>query len=284
MEIYLADELAYHFVPKFTLEVARDRVEQKKTSLVAGTVGSLLSRPNPGDIQLTSVENRLEPYWQVSASARTVYERTRTFIIPASGPEVRHVKVFGQDIPVDKKTKEGPGFTFDGVESCLEEHRAKRSFSGLTGEKFEAAKYEAFPKTVIVDLDHFTSTEAAIIPPQVRAAAVVRQVLTEVIKPVQNAQVIHEEAVNVEVIELNFRPVYALEYEWAVKEKKVVVEFDALTGEMTGGGKKISAQFKGMVSRDLIFDISADAASMLVPGGGIAVKLVKAVVDRPKSG
>jgi hypothetical protein len=284
MEIYLEDELAYYFIPRFTLEVARDRAEQKKAGLVAGTVGSLLSRPDPGDIQLTSVENRLEPYWIVSAAARIVYDRTRTFTIPASGPEVRHVKVFGQEVPVDKKTKEGPGFTLEGVESCLEERRASRSFSGLTGEKFEAAKYQAFPKTLIVDLDHFTSPEAVIIPPQVRAAAVVRQVLTEVIKPVQNAQVIHEEAVQVETIELNFRPVYALEYEWASRGKRVVVEFDALTGEMTGGGKKLSAQIKGMVSRDLLFDISADAVGMLVPGGGIAVKLVKAVVDRPKSG
>jgi hypothetical protein len=29
-----------------------------------------------------------------------------------------------------------------------------------------------------------------------------------------------------------------------------------------------------------LFDISADAAGMLLPGGSIAIKLVKAVVDR----
>jgi hypothetical protein len=39
-----------------------------------------------------------------------------------------------------------------------------------------------------------------------------------------------------------------------------------------------------MVNRDMLFDITADAAGLLVPGGSIAVKLVKAVVDRPKSG
>ena len=35
-----------------------------------------------------------------------------------------------------------------------------------------------------------------------------------------------------------------------------------------------------MLTRDLLFDVTADAVSMIVPGGGIAVKLVKAVVDR----
>jgi hypothetical protein len=35
-----------------------------------------------------------------------------------------------------------------------------------------------------------------------------------------------------------------------------------------------------MLTRDLVFDITADAFGTIVPGGSIAVKLVKAVVDR----
>jgi hypothetical protein len=86
--------------------------------------------------------------------------------------------------------------------------------------------------------------------------------------------------VDVEALELNFRPVYAFEYEWAAKGKRVVLEFDALTGEMHSGGKKLSHQIKSVLTRDLLFDVTADAAGMLVPGGSIAIKLVKAVVDR----
>jgi hypothetical protein len=62
----------------------------------------------------------------------------------------------------------------------------------------------------------------------------------------------------------------------------VILELDGLTGEVHTGGKKLSDQIKGIVTRDLIFDLTADAAGMIVPGGGIAVKLVKAVVDRGK--
>jgi hypothetical protein len=264
--------------------VARDRVEQKKTSLVVGTVGSLLSRPKSEDIQLVSVESRLEPYWVIAAAAKTVYDRTRSFSVPVSGPEVQQVNVLGQDLPVAPRPKEGPAISFEGIEHCLEERRTQKAFDGLSAEKFDGDRFQSFPKTLIVDLDHFAPPETLVIPPQVRATAVVRQVLAEVIKPVQNAQVIHEESVQVETVELNFRPVYALEYEWAAKAKRAIVEFDALTGEMAGGGKKLSAQIKGMVNRDLLFDITADAAGMLVPGGSIAVKLVKAVVDRSKAG
>jgi hypothetical protein len=145
------------------------------------------------------------------------------------------------------------------------------------------SKYVSLPKTVIVDLEGFKPEGVLVIPPQVRAAAIVRQVMSEVIKPVQQAHIIHEERVNVEAIELNFRPVFALEYEWSAKGKRSVIEFDALTGDIQGGGRKLSDQFKGIITRDLLFDVTADAVSMIVPGGSIAVKLVKAVVDRGKS-
>jgi len=55
-----------------------------------------------------------------------------------------------------------------------------------------------------------------------------------------------------------------------------------LLGDIRSGGKKWSDQIKGILTRDLFFDVTADAVGMLVPGGSIAVKLVKAVVDRGK--
>jgi len=35
-----------------------------------------------------------------------------------------------------------------------------------------------------------------------------------------------------------------------------------------------------MLTRDLVFDVTADAVGLIVPGGSIAVKLVKAIADR----
>jgi len=283
MDIYVAQEQAYHYVPRFTLEVARDRIEQKKTSLVAGSVSSLISRPNPAEIQLIATEERLEPFWIVAASMRTVYDRNRSYSITLGGKEVQSVTLLGQILTLDPKSKDGQTVTLSGVEHCLEERQVSRQFEGINGERVDFSKYQSSPKTVIEDLDSFSPESVLVVPPQVRASAVVRQVLGEIIKPVEQVQVIHEERADISAIELNFRPVYAFEYEWSAKAKRTVVEFDALTGDFHAGGKWLSPQFlKGLVTQDLIFDISADAASMLVPGGGIAVKLVKAVVDSRK--
>ena len=277
MDIYLATERAFHLIPQITLEVAHDRFEQKKTNLVAGTVGALLSRPKPEEIQMVSVESRLEPFWLINALVHTAYDRNCSYTIPVSGIEVQTVSTLGQDLPVTPNAKGGASFTINGLEHCVEERRASFNFDGA-GTKVDMSKYLACAKTEIADWANFAPVGTLVVPPQAHATTVVRSVLAEMIKPVQ-AQIIHEERVNLETIELNFRPVYALEYEWAAKGKRVIVEFDAITGDMHSGGRKLSDQIKNVVTRDLIFDVTADAVGMFVPGGSIAIKLVKAVVD-----
>lgn len=280
MDIYLAAERAFHLVPQISLEVARDRLEQKKTSLVTGTLGALIARPKPEDIQIVSFESRLEAFWLINVFVRTVYERSHTYTISVSGAEVHHVTALGQDLPVTANPKSGASFSLNGVEHCVEERRQSFTFDG-TGTKMDLSKYQSFEKSEIADLGQFAPAGVLVVPPQAHATTVVRAVLAEVIKPVQ-AQVIHEERVNVEALDINFRPVYAFEYEWVTKGKRVILEFDGLTGEVHSGGKKQNDQIKGLVTRDLIFDVTADAVGLIVPGGSIAVKLVKAVVDRKK--
>ena len=280
MEISLAEEHAYYFVPQIPLEIARDRIEKKKAALVAGMFGNLISRPNPNEIQVISVENRLEPYWGITAASRTTYDRQQVYTIPIKGEEVHEVTVLGQKLTVNSKGS--PSLTLNGIEHCVEEHRLTRFYDGLSGQKTDLSRFQSFTKSEITDLGQFAPEGMLIVPPQMRATAIVRQILGEAIQPVKNAQVIHEERVDVEAIELNFRPVYAVEYEWASKGKRVIVEFDALLGDMHSGGKKWSDQIKGILTRDLFFDVTADAVGMFVPGGSIAVKLVKAVVDRKK--
>jgi hypothetical protein len=209
-----------------------------------------------------------------------VYERNHTYIIPVSGIEVHHVTTLGQDLPVAANPKGGGSFSIKGVEHCVEEHHHCFTFDGM-GTKMELSKYLSYAKSEIAELGQFAPAGVLVVPPQAHATTVVRAVLAEVIKPVQ-AQLIHEERVNVESLDINFRPVYAFEYEWVTKGKRVILEFDGLTGEIHSGGKKLGDQIKGVVTRDFIFDVTADAVGLIVPGGNIAVKLVKAVVDRGK--
>ncbi len=281
MEIYLTTEHAYTLTPQFSVDAARERVEQKKMSLVAGMLG-LLSRTKPEELQLTATENRLEPFWLVSASSKTRYDRAATYTVTTTGKDTKSVTLLGQDLPAMPQAKGDANFKLAAIEHCVQELHIQQTFDAVTGTKTDFQKYANFTRVEISDLSTFNPEGILLIPPQVRATAVVRQATTEVVQPVKNAQAIHEERVDIETVDLNFRPVYAFEYEWMAKNRKVIIEFDPLTGEMRTGGKKWSDQIKGIITRDFLFDVTADAIGTIVPGGSIAVKLVKAVVDRNK--
>jgi hypothetical protein len=279
MDISLADERAFQINPQVTLEVARVRVDDKRTGLVAGTVGALLSRPKPDEIRMVSMENRLEPFWAVTIKTHTVFDRNRIFTFSAAGPEVKSVTLLEHEVSTQAQLKGAPTVTLQGVEHCLEETEITRHFDGVSGAKGDYARYMSAPSLEILSLENFAPENILVVPPQARASAVVRQVMGEIVQAVQ-AQTILEERVDVTAIDLFFRPVYAFEYEWAAKNKKVVVEYDAITGDARAGGKWLGEQLKGMVTRDLVFDVTADAVGLIVPGGSIAVKLVKAIADR----
>lgn len=198
MEIALAPERSYHMMPQVSFDQARSRVEEKKVSLVAGMIGSLFTRPDPAEIQLSYVEHRLEPFWHLEARLCTVYDRQRTFQVPMGGPEVKRVTLMGQAMPVDPAHKAGPAITFTGVEHCEEDTRIVRTFAGDGATSPDLARLVSGPKVEIPDLGAFQPEGVIVAPPAAHSAAVVRQVMAEVVRPLK-AQVIHEERVDLEV-------------------------------------------------------------------------------------
>ena len=281
MDIYLAKESAYHYIPQVSLEIALDRLEQKKVQLVSGTLGKLISRAKPEDINITSVEKRLEAYWQINVRLFTEYERNRTYHIALSGAEIDQVTILGKELPVITDKKDSASLSLEGVEHCVEESRHEFTFDGEGVEK-EMSQYSVYAKTEVLDFENFAPDDMLVVPPKALASTIVRSILSKVIKPVE-ADVILEERIDINKLEINFRPVYAIEYLWVPKEKQVVLEFDALTGEILGHGKKIGDQVKQILTPDLLFDVSSVAAGALVPGGGLAVKLIKVAYDQKKN-
>ena len=119
------------------------------------------------------------------------------------------------------------------------------------------------------------ANETVVIPPEQRASFVVRKTLADVMKPVQ-ADKILEEKIVLQTTDLYYRPVWAFEFAW--RDKRGVIEVDSINGH-TQSGKPMMAQVKGLLNRDLLFDIGADTVGLFVPGGSIAVKLAKAAID-----
>lgn len=278
MDIIIGDEQLFCLLPQMDMDNAREKAWDKKTAVFTSGISSLFSRPKAEEIRISYNEFRYEPFWHVVCQVHYEYDRKRNYIIPIISPEVQRITIHDNDYMVTAKPRQ---ISIDGIEHCIEEADSDVIFDAIKSQQKDWKKYLSYKKETIDDLNSFAPEGCIVVLPEMRASAVVRTVLASMLRPIQ-ADTIHSEKVDVKSVALYFRPVYAFEYKWDAKNKSAIAEFDGLTGEMMNGGKTLHQQVKGMITRDLIFDVGAMGASAILPGSGIAIRVAKAVVESRK--
>ena len=278
MDINLADQKIFILEENLSAEEIRQKAMDRRSSAFVSGLGSLLSRPKPDDIVLLTTQRRLEPFWHVACRARFVYDRSHEYSVPASGPEVKAVTINGSTYDVSDTTKPRT-YSMHALEHCKEETFGEEYTDGVTGVRIaDGATVVGKSKHEISELTGLDADETIVVPPEQRASYVVREALAKLMRPVQ-ADSMEEESFTLEHTDLYYRPIRAFEFHWKPKDKRGIVEIDCVTGE-TRQGKSLITDFSKMVTRDSLFDIGADTISMLVPGGGIAVKVAKIAIDQ----
>ena len=279
MEIQLAAERLFVLEDRLTAQDAEQRAGERRGQAFGSGIGSLLQRPKTEEIVLIASQRRLDPFWHVVASGLYVYERNRDYTVPASSPEVEAVTVEGVRYELDRTVDKVRAFRMPALEHCRDSFRSEAFTDGLAGvEVPDGAALVAGVRTEVQDPQTLTAGGTIVVPPEQRASFVVRKALTEVMKPVQADRIL-EESIALETTDLYYRPVFAFEFAWQGRDKTGVIEIDGVTGQMRQS-RALVGQFKGIISRDLLFDVGADTVGMFVPGGSIAVKLAKAAIDR----
>jgi len=278
MDIKLAEQHIFVLDDRLTADDARQRAMDRRASAFGSALGNLLQRPKADDIELVNSQRRLEPFWHVGGQAVYVYERSREYTVPASGAEVREVTVHGEVYPVRTATGKA-SFALPTIEHCRDEFHQELHVDGVSGAPMtDATSIMTGSRREVTDLGTAAESNTIVIPPTQHASSLVRQLLALMLKPVQ-ADTVSEESMTLEHIDLYYRPWWAFEFHWKPKDKRGVVEIDAVTG-LIRPGQALMAKVQRMVSRDTLFDIGADTVGLLVPGGGIAVKVAKLAIDR----
>ena len=280
MDIALADQHIFLLQDRLTPDDVRQRAMDRRTGAFGGGLGNLLQRPKAEDIELINSQRQLEPFWHVGGRALYVYERAHEYTVLSSGAEVREVTIHGVTYPV--KAEGGRGaFSVSTTEHCRDEFHEDLYVDGLSGTPVaDATSLIGGARQEVTDLGTAAENNTVVVPPTQHASSLVRQLLASMLKPVQ-ADSITEESMTLEHIDLYYRPWWAFEFHWRSKDKRGVVEIDAVTGQMRQG-QALVGKVQRLVTRDALFDIGADTVSLLVPGGGIAVKVARLAMDRNK--
>lgn len=280
MEITYCNELIYRLRPQLSMDQAREKAWDKKTSVFGSGLTSLFSRPKSEEVEITYSEYRYEPFWRIACNVRYEYDRTRSYNVPVLAPEVQLITFEGKDYKVATEPRQ---FTITGTEHCAEGSDIEVIFDAVLGQERMWEKYLEFDKEPVNDIKKLQADECIVVMPEMHASAAVRQVLMSMMRPIQ-ADTIHIEKANIRIIDLYFRPVYAFEYKWVGKGRTAVAEFDGLSGEMSSGGVTVRQQVGKVINRDLIFDVGAEAANLLLPGSAIPIIVAKKVLRGHEGG
>jgi hypothetical protein len=296
MELRLPTPHAFIVNPTLQRDAAQQQAIDKRTSIVGGGLGGLLSRPKPEEVDLAYAESRYEAFWHVVATVRYVFERNKSFTVPVAGAEVRKVTILGQEFEVVTPQPQQPQqsspagflqqigqqigisgnvtrtFSVPGVEYCIDENRQERFLETVGGQTVPAGTdYIKKDKTELTDLSVLTADGALVATPQMTASKVLRSLLATMAKQIQ-ADKLLEESTTIETCDLYFRPMYAFELAWRPKNKVAVAEFDGVTGTMITG--KVMRTGGTMPAPDALFDINPDNIASLFPSTVSNVQLV----------
>ena len=112
-----------------------------------------------------------------------------------------------------------------------------------------------------------TQAGTVVVPPEVKASALVREVVSSAIGRIEADRIL-EERVIVDAVDLLYRPVYAFRYRHAGKE--AVIEFDGLTGDARAGGATFEQYLGKALEPKFLLDADVEAVNLFVPGTQLA--------------
>ncbi len=270
MNVELAEERILLLADRFTLENAEARAWAKRTDAFGAfaRIGGMISKPKDEDFEIVYRERRLQPFWRLSTHTDYTYERRREHRIKV-GAEVQSVVLYGQSVPATSKEA-----AIVVTEMCREESRREWLFDGLTKSQSAGLKsyleFGADPVSPETLNDH-AKNGVVVVPPQAKASFLTREVLTQSIPKIEADRIL-EEKIQVDAIDLYYRPVHAFRYRWQGKE--AVVEFDAVTGDTKVGGSTFETYVGKFIDPAFLIDAGVEAANLFLPGVNLAKIIV----------
>jgi hypothetical protein len=270
MNVELAEERILLFADRFTMEHAEGRAWAKRTDAFGAfaKLGGLISKPKDEEYEVVYRERRLQPFWRLSACTDYTYERRREHRLKV-GAEVQAITLGDQKLPAANRE-----VVLNTLEACREENRREWLFDGLTKQAQSSLKaylgFDALPVTA-EDLNDQMKGGSVVVPPQAKSSSLTREVLSQAMPKIEADRIL-EEKIQIDAIDLYYRPVYAFRYKWQGKE--AVVEFDAVTGDAKVGGNTFETYVGKFFDRDFLLDAGVEAANMFLPGANLAKIIV----------
>lgn len=265
IRIYLFDEV-------YPARAAEEQAEKKKLSAF-GMLAKFnpLNRPRDDTVFLSRKEFRLEPFWHVTSTRSVDYTTQMTYPVPVHNPYAHKVELNGEQYEV---TRQGDKARIDlAVTEMCHRKMAFDQFSDGLGRDIKPGTLDGYrTKYKFSEVEQIEREE--LIKPTVPQQAALLAASTALNGNSINAHHIQSDTIVVERLHLYWRPVFAFEFIWSTADKRGVIEVNGLTGEVSENGQWFKDKLSKVMTREMLLDAGSELAGAVVPGGGIAVKII----------
>lgn len=272
-KIFLFDEV-------YPFRAAQEQAEKKKLSAF-GMLAKFnpLNRPKEETVQLSRQELRFEPFWLISAMRAVDYNCQVTYQVPVHNPFAQSVRVENHPFEVSRQ-KDKARIEFVAIENCHRKIEFDQLIDGM-GREIKPSTLDAYIKKY-----KFTEYEKIereeVLEPQLSLQAAMQIANASLNGEVINASEIIADRIEFSQTHMFLRPVYAFEFRWSSSDKIGVIEVDGLTGEVIENGRWFKDKLDKIMTREMLFDLGADVAGSLIPGGSVAIKVLGKVTETGK--
>lgn len=262
----------YRFDEVYSFRAAQEQAEKEKLGAF-GMLAKLTpwNRPKEDTVRLTRSEARMEPFWHAQATRAVDYTCTIQYPIAVHNPYAQKVFALGQDFEL---TRNGDKAKF---ELAAEEHCHRKlpyaAFIDGLQRPIKASVFENYCSKY--RYQEITEIESqSMVKPLVPQQTVIQQACANLNGQAINAHAIQLDIVTLEDVSLYLRPVFAFEFVWSSADKTGVIEVDGLTGAVRTDGQWFADKLDRILTREMLVDASAELAGALIPGGGLAIKVI----------
>jgi len=233
-------------------------------------------RPKDDTVLLTKHEQRHEPFWYVAARRAVAFTRRITYAVHVGNVHAHLVLINGAPHPITAQGKKR-SINLAAVEVCHRKIVCADFVDGLGRE---------IKRTT---LEHYVSNDKSqeqlllnlpeAIALKLRATTLRQRIDQTLSNEVINAHEIQQDTRTLEKSYIYYRPVFAFEFAWTTEDKVGVIEVDGLTGEVVENGQWFKDKIGAIATREMLFEARAEIAGALVPGGGLAVKVIEKITS-----
>lgn len=273
--IQFAENAAKIFVfdQVYPLSAATEQAKQKRLNAFGLTAKlNPFKRPKEDTVLLTKHELRYEPFWQVAARREVDFTREITYPVDIGNAHAHVVLINGAQYPITAHGKKR-SINVTAVEVCHRKIDYMDFVDGL-GRDIRRATLENY-------VNNYRAQEQPVLDlPEAVAlklrAPTLRQRIDQTLSAeVINAHEVQQDRRTLERSYIYYRPVFAFEFAWTTEDRLGVIEVDGLTGEVVENGQWFKDKIGTIATREMLFEAGAELAGALVPGGGLAVKVIE---------